>query len=319
MGGAPPRARPRGERGTPAGAAAPPPLPRPPPPPPPPRPRHRLPPSPPACSAPPAARPPRLRSHKEASGRWRGPGAAAPHFLVPAAAARRQRRGPGRETDISFEPAVEPVTNHWPEPGTNLQCGPGWLPPQIGCLVGQKMAAKEPVPARSPASRSRAALPPRRLPATRAGSSPQRAPSRRRRPGPALPASFMRTEAPGLGGRRARLPGAEGRRGPRGWAEVKPPVRVRLQASGLPGRAVPRKRALSRGVQGCCWWWWWLRGGVAALARGWGKGNPGRWGTGERVAFPAVPRWPCPRPRPRWLQRQGAAVSRAGTVVAEGR
>lgn len=74
---------------------------------------------------------------------------------------------------------MEPVTNHWPEPGTNLQCGPGWLPPQIGCLVGRKMAAKEPVPARSPASRSRPALPPRRLPATRAGSSPQRAASRR--------------------------------------------------------------------------------------------------------------------------------------------
>lgn len=154
------------------------------------------------------------------------------------------------------------------------------------------------------------------------GSSPGPAlPPPPARPGPALPASFRRTEAPGLGGRRARLPRAEGRRGPRGWAEVKAPVGVRLQASGLPGRAVPRKRALSRGVQGCCCCccWWCLRGGVAALARGWGKGNPGRGGTGERAAFPAVPRWPRPRPRPRWLQRQGAAVSRAGTVVAEGR
>lgn len=137
-------------------------------------------------------------------------GLLAPHFLVPAAAARRRRRGPRRETDISFEPAVEPVTNHWPEPGTNLQCGPGWLPPQIGCLVGQKMAAKEPVPARSPASRSRPALPPRRLPATRAGSSPQRAPSLRAAAAafPALPASFMGTEAAGAG--RGGAPGKRG-------------------------------------------------------------------------------------------------------------
>uniref|UniRef100_A0AAQ4PN41 Uncharacterized protein n=1 Tax=Gasterosteus aculeatus aculeatus TaxID=481459 RepID=A0AAQ4PN41_GASAC len=38
--------------------------------------------------------------------------------------------------------------NHWPEPGTNLQLSPGWLPYWDGCLVGQKMAAKGPVPAR---------------------------------------------------------------------------------------------------------------------------------------------------------------------------
>lgn len=180
--------------------------------------------SPPACFSPSRSPPPApLRSPGRAaplppaaqrSGRAADGGGArgllAPHFLVPAAAARRRRRGPRRETDISFEPAVEPVTNHWPEPDTNLQCGPGWLPPQIGCLVGQKMAAKEPVPARSPASRSRPALPPRRLPATRAGSSPQRASSLRAAGAafPALPASFMGTEAPGAG--RGDAPGKRG-------------------------------------------------------------------------------------------------------------
>lgn len=54
----------------------------------------------------------------------------------------------------------ESVSNHWPKPGTNLQCGPGWLPARIGCLVGQKMAAKEPVPARSSASRTLPLRPP---------------------------------------------------------------------------------------------------------------------------------------------------------------
>lgn len=168
----------------------------------------------PLCSAPLPGRAAPLPPAAQRGGRAADGGGArgllAPHFLVPAAAARRRRRGPRRETDISFEPAVEPVTNHWPEPGTNLQCGPGWLPPQIGCLVGQKMAAKEPVPARSPASRSRPALPPRRLPATRAGSSPQRVPSlcAAGAASSALPASFMGTEAPDAG--RGDAPGKRG-------------------------------------------------------------------------------------------------------------
>lgn len=164
------------------------------------------------------------RTKRRAAGK-RGPGATAPHFLVPAAAARRQRRGPGRETDISFEPAVEPVTNHWPEPGTNLQCGPGWLPPQIGCLVGQKMAAKEPVPARSPASRSRAALPPRRLPATRAGSSPQR---NSLPPLPPPPPPPPRPCPPPLyGRRRPRLGGPPGPPFPPLWGEGGPAAGLR--------------------------------------------------------------------------------------------
>lgn len=80
------------------------------------------------------------------------------------------------------------------------------------------MAAKEPVPARSPASRSRPALPPRRLPATRAGSSPQRAASRRHgsaRPGPALPASWCPA--------RAAWDAPPPRAGERGHARPAPP------------------------------------------------------------------------------------------------
>lgn len=53
------------------------------------------------------------------------------------------------ETDISIRANEKSVSNHWPEPSTNLQWSPGWLPPWDGCLVGQKMAAKGPVPARS--------------------------------------------------------------------------------------------------------------------------------------------------------------------------
>lgn len=53
------------------------------------------------------------------------------------------------ETDISIRANEKSVSNHWPEPGTNLQWSPGWLPSWDGCLVGQKMAAKGPVPARS--------------------------------------------------------------------------------------------------------------------------------------------------------------------------
>lgn len=54
------------------------------------------------------------------------------------------------ETDISIRANKKSVSNHWPEPATNLQWSPGgWLPSRDGCLVGQKMAAKGPVPARS--------------------------------------------------------------------------------------------------------------------------------------------------------------------------
>ena len=76
---------------------------------------------------------------------------------------RRWRRGRRREeTDISFELKWSRFrSDHWPKRDTNLQCSPGWLPSPIGCLVGQKMAAKEPVPARSSASRTRPPLPPR--------------------------------------------------------------------------------------------------------------------------------------------------------------
>lgn len=51
-------------------------------------------------------------------------------------------------TDISIRGNEKSVSNHWPEPGTDLQWSPGWLPSSDGCLVGQKMAAKRPVPAR---------------------------------------------------------------------------------------------------------------------------------------------------------------------------
>lgn len=77
---------------------------------------------------------------------------------------RRWRRGRRREeTDISFELKWSRFrSDHWPKRDTNLQCSPGWLPSPIGCLVGQKMAAKEPVPARSSTSRTRPPLPPPR-------------------------------------------------------------------------------------------------------------------------------------------------------------
>lgn len=39
------------------------------------------------------------------------------------------------------------VNNHWPEPHTNLRWSPGWFSSQFGRVVGQKMAAGEPVPA----------------------------------------------------------------------------------------------------------------------------------------------------------------------------
>lgn len=73
---------------------------------------------------------------------------------------RRWRRGRRREeTDISFELKWSRFrSDHWPKRDTNLQCSPGWLPSPIGCLVGQKMAAKEPVPARSSTSRTRPPL-----------------------------------------------------------------------------------------------------------------------------------------------------------------
>lgn len=103
---------------------------------------------------------------------------------------RRWRRGRRREeTDISFELKWSRFrSDHWPKRDTNLQCSPGWLPSPIGCLVGQKMAAKEPVPARSSASRTRPPLPPPR--AASLGAAPSlrasRAPARRG-PAPAPP------------------------------------------------------------------------------------------------------------------------------------
>lgn len=104
---------------------------------------------------------------------------------------RRWRRGRRRqETDISFELKWSRFrSDHWPKRDTNLQCSPGWLPSPIGCLVGQKMAAKEPVPARSSASSTRPPLPPPRAaslgaaPSLRASRALSRPP--RPRPGPA--------------------------------------------------------------------------------------------------------------------------------------
>lgn len=101
---------------------------------------------------------------------------------------RRWRRGRRREeTDISFELKWSRFrSDHWPKRDTNLQCSPGWLPSPIGCLVGQKMAAKEPVPARSSASRTRPSLPPPR--AASLGATPSLRASRvpaRRGPAPA--------------------------------------------------------------------------------------------------------------------------------------
>lgn len=86
---------------------------------------------------------------------------------------RRWRRGRRREeTDISFELKWSRFrSDHWPKRDTNLQCSPGWLPSPIGCLVGQKMAAKEPVPARSSASSTRPPLPPPRAASLRATPS----------------------------------------------------------------------------------------------------------------------------------------------------
>lgn len=98
---------------------------------------------------------------------------------------------------------------------------------------------------------------------------------------PALPASFIRTEAPEVGGPAGpTFPSPVGRRGSRGWAEVKPP------SPGAPAGSF----GLSRGVQG----WWWSCGGVADRARlsprGCGEGNPGRWGTrGEGGLAGCVP------------------------------
>nr|CAI9694332.1 unnamed protein product [Rangifer tarandus platyrhynchus] len=113
---------------------------------------------------------------------------------------RRWRRGRRREeTDISFELKWSRFrSDHWPKRDTNLQCSPGWLPSPIGCLVGQKMAAKEPVPARSSASRTRPPLPPPR--AASLGATPSlrasRAPSRHgHAPAPAPPPTPPR--APG--------------------------------------------------------------------------------------------------------------------------
>ena len=106
---------------------------------------------------------------------------------------RRWRRGRRREeTDISFELKWSRFrSDHWPKRDTNLQCNPGWLPSPIGCLVGQKMAAKEPVPARSSASRTRPPLPPPR--AASLGVTPSlrasRAPARRGPPPGPGPAS----------------------------------------------------------------------------------------------------------------------------------
>lgn len=138
------------------------------------------------------------------------------------------------ETDISFELKWSRFrSDHWPKRDTNLQCSPGWLPSPIGCLVGQKMAAKEPVPARSSTSRTRPPLPPPRGRFPLSDTLPPRRPRPRPRPGHAP--SRTRHAPPSPRASRAARPG---KARARERARAHPPGSLSLRnlpAAGSPG------------------------------------------------------------------------------------